>query len=164
MKQSGLFFCPFVLPDRPLSCSELFPVSRLESFRAFSIISLVVFGLLASSPLGVEAHSGATFPPVSMFHSWDESHLLPADTFPVPTTTDGYARTLRGPDCTLSRLTASTAKEHDRPATQWIAIPAPGSELPLDRHPRSSRSSLRPWVCHHVREPTVLSRACSPVP
>ena len=69
---------------------------------------------------------------------------------------------LRRPDCTLSRLFASVAEEYDRPVTQSIATPEPGCP---DPHPRSSRSLLRPWVCHHTREPTVLSRvSCRPTP
>ena len=66
----------------------------------------------------------------------------------------------RRPDCTLSRLATLTAEEYDRPVTQSIVTLEPGCPGP---HPRLSRSSLRSWVCHHTREPTVLSRVgCRP--
>ena len=69
---------------------------------------------------------------------------------------------LRRPDCTLIRLFALVAEEYDRPVTQSIATPEPGCP---DPHPKSSRSLLKPWVCHHTREPTVLSRVtCRPTP
>ena len=39
----------------------------------------------------------------------------------------------------------------------------PGAVFEDDPHPKSSRSSLRPSVCHHTREPTVLSTvSCRP--
>ena len=68
---------------------------------------------------------------------------------------------LRRPDCTLSRVVALSAEENDRPVTWSIATPEPGCPGP---HRRSSRSSPRPWVCHHTREPTVLFRVrCRPL-
>ena len=98
-------------------------------------------------------------------HSSQRAHPLPATLFSVSTITDGNARIgsrstflpLRWPDCTLSRL---RVEEHDRPVTQSIATPEP--DFP-DLHPRSSRSSLRPWVCHHTQEPTVsFGVSCRP--
>ena len=74
--------------------------------------------------------------------SWSlqRAHPLPANTFSVPTITDGYARAggrgsylpLRRPDCTLSRL---RAEEYDLPVTQSIATPKPSSRTisTLDR-------------------------------
>ena len=64
-------------------------------------------------------------------------------------------------DGTLSRLFALVAEEHDRPVTQSIATPEPGCPGP---HPRLSRNSPRPKMCHHTREPTVLSRAAAQHP
>ena len=88
------------------------------------------------------------------------------NTFSVSTITDGYARRgsrssylpSRRPDCTLSRL---HAEEYDLPVTQSIATPEQGCP---DPHPGSSAvHSLEPRVCHHTREPTVLSRvSCRP--
>ena len=78
---------------------------------------------------------------------------------PVATKTAG-SLPFRRPDCTLSRL--HTSKEYDRQVTQSIGTPEPGFCEP---HPRSSRSSLRPWLCHPTLEPTVLSRmSCCPLP
>ena len=58
----------------------------------------------------------------------------------------------------LGRLVAFVAEEHDRPVTQSIATPEPGFR-------GSSRSSLGSWMCHHTREPVVLSRvSCRPAP
>ena len=69
---------------------------------------------------------------------------------------------LCGPDGTFSRLFAFVAEEHERPVTQSVATPEPGCP---DPHPRSSRGLPRPRVCHHTREPTVLSRvSCRPAP
>ena len=51
------------------------------------------------------------------------------------------AQPLRGPDCTLSRLPALKAEEHDWRVTQSTATPEPGCSGP---HPRLSRSSLTP--------------------
>ena len=65
----------------------------------------------------------------------------------------------RRPDCTLSRVVATTAEEYDRPVTQSIAT---RSQVALV-FPRFSRSSLKPWMCHHTREPTELSGvSCRP--
>ena len=78
---------------------------------------------------------------------------LPADTFSVSTITKGHARTRK---C----LFALEAEEHDRPVFQSTAIPESGCS---DPHPRSSRSSLRSWMCHNTWESTVLSRvSCRP--
>ena len=46
-----------------------------------------------------------------------------------------------------------------RTVTQSIATPEPS----CPGHPRSSRSSLRPWMCHHTWE-TLLSRVRCPAP
>ena len=57
------------------------------------------------------------------------------------------------PDCT----SAVSTQEYDRPVSD------PGARLP-GLHLRLSRRSLRPWMCHHTWEPTVLSRvSCRPV-
>ena len=57
--------------------------------------------------------------------------------------------------CILSRL---RAEEYDRLVTQSIANPGAVFEDD-DPHPRSDAGRpLEPWVCHHTREPTVLSR------
>ena len=67
----------------------------------------------------------------------------------------------RWPDCTLSRL---RAEENDRPVTQSIATPGAVFVLKTIDTPRSDAGRpLEPWVCHHTREPTVLSRvSCRP--
>ena len=139
----------------------------VEFSRVIHIIPLMVFGF-SETPI-TRVHPGATtFPPVCAFMAI-RVHPLPAICFSVPTITDGYTRTrqgytitqpLRKPDCTLSRLFALLAEEYDRPVTQSIATPEPGCPGP---HARSSRSSLRPWMCHHTLEPTVLPRvSCRP--
>ena len=76
--------------------------------------------------------------------SW-EPQLLPAG--------------LRGLDGTLSRL---RAQEYDRPCDPVDGDP--GAVFEDDPHPRSSAGCLlEPRVCHHTREPTVLSRlSCRP--
>ena len=38
----------------------------------------------------------------------------------------------------------------------------PGARIFPGLRPRSSKSSLRPWMCHHTWEPTVLSRTSVP--
>ena len=94
--------------------------------------ALVIFGLLTGSPVRSRCTQGATtFPPVEHFdHLFWRAHLLPTNTFSVPTITGGYARTksefsacesLRRPDCTLS---------HDQPLTQSIATLEPGPSYP----------------------------------
>ena len=55
---------------------------------------------------------------------------------------------------------ALTAEEHDRQLTQPITTWEPGCP---DLHPRSSRRSIRPWMRHHIKGLTVLSRvSCRP--
>ena len=81
-------------------------------------------------------------------------------TFAVPSITGDYLRTMgpesfssksfRRPDSTLSRL---------HTVTQSIATPEP--DCP-GLHSTSSRSSPRPWTCHHTWERTVLSRMSAP--
>ena len=127
-----------------------------------------------SSPahwLGFEAHPGAN-------HLSTRGRLLrgvtflgpirfPQHLFIFPRSRDSYARAgsrssyqcLRRPDCTLSRL---RAEECDGPVNQSIATPEPGCP---DPHTRSSAvPRWSPGVCHHTREPTVLSRvSCRPL-
>ena len=121
-----------------------------------------------------EAHPGATtFPPVA--HHGNGRALLtgppasPQAPLQCPRSraatlelrgAGGFATwPLRRPDRTWSRL---HSREYDWPVTQPTATPEPRCH---GTHLRSSRSSLRPWVCHHTREPTVLSRvSCLPFP
>ena len=71
---------------------------------------------------------------------WDPSascrHLFGANDHGRLRSNRNMVQPLRGLDCRFSRLFASGC---------------PGLHL------RSSRSLLRPWMCHHMREPTVLS-------
>ena len=147
--------------------------SCLIELQSFSLSELrsAACDLRAPGPhtADIQAHPGAiTFPPEGSVNApISTAHPLPAESFSVPTITDSYARArwpqhlitlpLRRPDCTLSRLPA-IPEEHDRPVTQSIAIPEPGCP---GLHPRSSRSSQRPWVCHHTREQPVVSRVSS---
>ena len=95
--------------------------------------SLVIFGLLASSPVRSLRRTQGRSP----FHprqtsSWKSLSSGPSasrNTFSVSTITDGNAR---GADCILSRV---RAEEYDRPVTQSIATPEPSSRtIPtLDR-------------------------------
>ena len=125
--------------------------------------ALVSFGLLTGSPPGAN-----TFPPEadSLWSHFSTAHPLPATPFQCPqsrTATLGLGTAapflpLRWPDCTLSRL---RAEEYDRwwpsrwrPRSRLRGRSPPGSDA--DRPPE-------PWVCHHTREPTVLSREnCRP--
>ena len=92
------------------------------------------------------APGAITFPPdASVKHSSQRTHPLFANTFSVPTITDGYDRArwpqrlfallLRRPDCTLSRPVARTADDSNQPVTQSIATPEPSSRTitTLDR-------------------------------
>ena len=87
----------------------------------------------------IQAHSGAiSFPPEGSVNAVAQLFAtgpLPANTFSVPTITDGCAKAgpqrmftlpLRRPDCTLSRLVALTAEEYDRPVTHSTATTEPG--------------------------------------
>ena len=92
-----------------------------------------------------EAHTGSTtFLPVE--HSWPKSQLFwRAHALPVQFRSDlavhrRFTCPLRRPYCTWSRHPSS--RWHDWPVTQSIATPEPGCR---DSHPRSSKSSQRPW-------------------
>ena len=171
-----------VLVQQQVSCtvSNAIDVVLLGFLRHFRHVlvysihdhSLVVFGLLDRvRPTSMRTPGRSPFQPKGASTPWlsssQRAHPLPANTCSVPEITDGGARAwwpqrwftfpLRRPDCTLSRL---HSREYDRPATQPIATPEAGCPGP---HPRSSQSSLRPRVCFHTREPTVLSRvSCRP--
>ena len=168
--------CPVMLTLlRPLDFLWSPGKSRNRFPCAGSMSLLSAYGLRALRLTKPRAHPGATtFPPVGAFSKlasatfWRPTHF-PWRLFAVPTITGGHARSwqcedrhtqpLRKPDCTLSRL---HSREYDRPVTQSWATPEPRCPGP---HLRSSVNSLRPWVCHHTREPTVLSRvSCRPAP
>ena len=96
------------------------------------------------------------------------AHPHPADTFSVPAITDGYARTTWPkhfhPE-TYVGLPVHWAVSLLREGTtgQWQSRQRPRSQVKLVPHPRSSRSSPRPWMHHHT-QPTVLSRvSCRPL-
>ena len=125
--------------------------------------SLVFFGLLVGSPVRSLRRTQGRTP----FHLCavlprpaSRTHPLPATPFQCPrsrtaTLGEGGAATclpLRWPDCTLSRP-AGDPVDSD-----------PGAVFEDDPHPRSDAGRpLEPWVCHHTREPTVLSRlSCRP--
>ena len=80
----------------------------------------------------------------------------------------GRRRSERGPQqlsCHYVGLTVHWAVSVRRStAGRWPTRKPPQSRLRDDLHPRSdSGRPLRPWVCHHTREPTVLSRvSCRP--
>ena len=127
-----------------------FEISWPEFLINISFHPLVVFGLS-----GDQSERTQERPPLHpSTHSWPWPRALtgpPASrsTFSVPTITGGHARTgprwtaprfskpIRGPDCTLS----------------WIQVALVST---LDRTEPSH--SPRPWMCRHIREPTVLSR------
>ena len=73
-----------------------------------------------------------------------------------------FSLPFRRPDCTLSRFRfSSLRREYDRLVIWSIATPEQGFP---GHHLRSSGLplySLRPWMCRHTREPTVLSRVSS---
>ena len=89
------------------------------------------------------------------------------NTFSVSTITDGNARV--GGRSTLSTLTLAWLYIEPspcggvRPAGDRVDSD-PGAVFEDDLHPRTAAGRpLEPWVCHHTREPTVLSRvSCSP--
>ena len=89
------------------------------------------------------------------------------NTFSVSTITDGNARV--GGRSTRSSLTLAWL--YIEPSPCGGVRPAgdpvdsdPGAVFEDDPHPRSDAGRpLEPWVCHHTREPTVLSRlSCRP--
>ena len=143
--------------------------------------ALTVFGLLAAFLARFKAHTGApTFAPVRRFdRSLSHRRGPSASHRPLfgardhgrlrPNSFSGLACpwSPRRPDCTLSRLSmfrevrlAGSVVHSDPGATFWWS-PSQIELLPL-------RSSLRPWMCHHTREPTVFSKvsaaAQSPCP
>ena len=89
-------------------------------------------------------------------------HPLPANTFSVTTVTDSHTRA-RGPQhlscvgltCTLSRLRAERSTTGRWPSRWRPRSRLRGTIPTLDR---DAGRPLEPWVCHHTREPTVLSR------
>ena len=128
------------------------------------VLALVIFGLLASFwSVSRRTQERSPFHPKQTLFcgvTFLRAHPLPTTPFQCPrsrTAPLGWGAaapflTLRWPDCTLSRL---RAEEYDRSVTQSIAT---------DPHPRSDAGRPpEPWVCHHTREPTVLSRvSCRP--
>ena len=143
------------------SRSEEWPLSWWESLRIER--TLVFFGLLTGSPDLLSRRTPGRTPFHPCAHCWPRDCALhgpirfPQHLFSVHD--HGRQRSDRGPqhpflplrwpDSTSSRL---RTEEHDEPVTQSIATPEPGCPGP---HPRSSRSSLRPWMCHHTRELTI---------
>ena len=116
--------------------SFLFP----ETFW-FCTVKVDADGLRALGPHTADnqAHPGATtFPPEGSVNAEAQLFSTPAHTLSGSTITDSYARAgwpqrlftlpLRRPDCTLSRLSASTSEEYDRPVTQSKATPEPGCQ------------------------------------
>ena len=119
-------------------------------------LALMVFGLLSSSmDLFWGAFRGDHLRTRRVFWPSDGPIRFPQHLF---RRLRSDQQSLRRPDCTSSRL---RAEEYDRRVTQSTATPEPGCP---DPHPRSSAGRLLdPWVCHHTREPTVLSRvSCRP--
>ena len=86
---------------------------------------------------------------------FQRAHPLPTNTCPVPTITDGYARA-RWPQRLFTWLYVEPSPFCVRVRGRWRQ-----GQVNLERHSSSSRSSLRPWVCHNTRELTVLSRVSS---
>ena len=117
---------------------------------------------------------GATTYPSAFGIRCDENGSIPPTDLPLPASTDDHGRLrsnkavprLKNLAITQARLyiepSPPFSSRRVRPVTQSIATPEPRRPGP---HPRSSRSSLRPWLCHHTREPAVLSRvSCRPTP
>ena len=148
-------------------CGSAFPENGLAVRQDFGMVGNRLWSLGSRCRNSARVHPICTVRHLAARVVHGTTPLL-ASTFSVPTITDGYARLgrvlpytldLHRPDCTLSRLFAS---EHDSLVTQSIATPEPGFP---DPHPGSSRCLLRPRVCHHTRDPTVLSRvSCRPAP
>ena len=176
---SGLYFSLFVLPESRFlllfhlinfaywQVFELRPFFVNCNFRIWNVHRLwhknrFVPPVVFTRP-AFEAHPGSTnFPPVE--HSSPKSQLLTGSPAFLQFRSDlamhrSFTCPLRRPYCTWGRHPSS--RGHDWPVTQSIATPEPGCR---DSHPRSSKSSQRPWMCHHNREPTVLARvSCHPI-
>ena len=136
----------------------------LRSFR-FARIWLNPFRAPPGSHRPVlEAHPGAnTFPPVCGLTTTSFTDPSASrNTFSVSTITDGNAR--GGGRSTLPWLYIEPSPCGGvRPSGDPVDSD-PGAVFEDDPHPRSDASRpLEPWVCHHTRELTVLSRvSCRP--
>ena len=139
-------------------------VSNLASLEGFFHCPLMVFGLSDCRAFPFSAERTKNEPPFHPSRSWRTWRQKHCDT--------GHPRTHDHGRLPLNLAVRNSAPSPYVGLTEHCAVSfvrVRPSSVPVDSDFRATfdrvKHSIRPWTCHHTRQPTVLSReSMSPIP